>query len=412
MIRYTSGDMFNEPADVRINTVNCVGVMGAGVALAFKTRYPDMFRDYQKACKNGEVKPGSLNTWKTLLGEWVVNFPTKRHWREPSRYEDIEAGLIALKSFLGKLGQVRVTLPALGCGHGGLEWPRVSAMIEEILNNVEAEIIVFSPQSSRDAGELVKPGHDEDEEKLKSEGVCTFKPGDSGYPTVLTGRSAAALYIRGNKTLLNESIFSVILSNKPDERELKAASDCLDAVLKPYMTVMFNYGTSERVLIRKALESKAHVVLCLAEGILNFSVRNDLKDVWDEAKISVLSVCKPRDRWNPTAAFRVKDLLLTFSHAALISDPEPLWLSKFLKAHQTSRLQPIFYVRYATGNESVRELYKTAHAHPIGRNSATGKPNMQSVLNCFGGDLMVAEVGENYDKKNNIPVDSNNQILE
>lgn len=396
MIRYASGDMFNEPADVRINTVNCVGVMGAGVALAFKTRYPDMFRDYQKACKNGEVKPGHLNTWKTLLGEWVVNFPTKRHWREPSRYEDIEAGLIALKAFLGKLGQVRVTLPALGCGHGGLEWSRVSEMIERTLSDLEAEIIVFSPQSSRDAAEFVQPTANVEEDKLKSLGVSVLKPGDPGYPAALTGRSAATLFIKGKQNSLSDPILAVILSNKPDEREIKAASDCLDSVLDSSMTVMFNYGTSERALIRKVLENDARVILWLAEGISNFSVRKDLQSVWDEARVTILSVCKPRERWNPTAAFRVKDLQLTFARVSLLSDPEPLWLAKLLKSHQPASLSKIFYIRYAEVNEKLREIYRAAHANPIGKSSSTGKPNVQGVLNCFYKELMVAEPVEKY----------------
>ena len=124
MLTFTSGNMFDTPADIRINTVNCVGVMGAGLALAFKTKYPDMFRDYQKACKAGEIKPGKLHVSKKLFGDWIINFPTKRHWREPSRYEDIEAGLTALRKYLVEQGKVKVLLPAVGCGHGGLEWSR------------------------------------------------------------------------------------------------------------------------------------------------------------------------------------------------------------------------------------------------------------------------------------------------
>ena len=81
MLHFTSGDMFAKDVQIRVNTVNCVGVMGAGVALAFKTRYPAMFRDYKKACSAGSVQPGKLSIWRTLT-EWIINFPTKRHWRE------------------------------------------------------------------------------------------------------------------------------------------------------------------------------------------------------------------------------------------------------------------------------------------------------------------------------------------
>jgi O-acetyl-ADP-ribose deacetylase (regulator of RNase III) len=94
--------------------VNCAGVMGAGIALAFKTRLPEMFKDYKRACEAGEVKPGKLHVWKSPAGDWIVNFPTKRHWRDKSRYDDIEAGLVALYDYLKDKGRVKVTLPALG----------------------------------------------------------------------------------------------------------------------------------------------------------------------------------------------------------------------------------------------------------------------------------------------------------
>jgi O-acetyl-ADP-ribose deacetylase (regulator of RNase III) len=151
MLHFTSGDMFDLAVDIRVNTVNCVGVMGAGVALVFKTRFPAMFRAYKEACDAGEVKPGSLQVWRTST-EWILNFPTKRHWRDGSRYDDIEAGLKALRTYLGILGRdVRVALPALGCGHGGLDWSRVSKLIEHHLATTTAEIFVFEPADSRRA---------------------------------------------------------------------------------------------------------------------------------------------------------------------------------------------------------------------------------------------------------------------
>jgi O-acetyl-ADP-ribose deacetylase (regulator of RNase III) len=141
--------MFKFRADIRINTVNCVGVMGKGVALAFKRRSPQMFSEYAEACKKKEVVPGKLHVWKDpVTSEITVNFPTKRHWRNNSRYEDIEEGLLALKEFLTKYPKATVTLPALGCGHGGLDWPRVYSMIREHLDKVDCEILVFQPTDS------------------------------------------------------------------------------------------------------------------------------------------------------------------------------------------------------------------------------------------------------------------------
>ena len=152
MLHFTSGDMFDMTVDIRVNTVNCVGVMGAGVALAFKTRYPAMFSAYKKACDAGEVRPGLLHIWQSPT-EWILNFPTKRHWRENSKYEDIEAGLKDLRTYLDSLGRpVRVALPALGCGHGNLDWPRVANLIERHLATTSAEIFVFEPADSRRMG--------------------------------------------------------------------------------------------------------------------------------------------------------------------------------------------------------------------------------------------------------------------
>jgi len=148
-LRFTTGDMFSTPAEILINTVNCLGVMGAGVALKFKQRYPRMFDEYRRKCASGEIRPGELHIWQSLNGERVVNFPTKRDWRDNSRYEDIEAGLLALKRFLAGQGPVRVVIPALGCGNGGLDWSIVSAMISEHLQGLDCQIIVFEPSRSR-----------------------------------------------------------------------------------------------------------------------------------------------------------------------------------------------------------------------------------------------------------------------
>lgn len=148
-LHFTTGNMFEFPADIRINTVNCVGVMGAGVALAFKRLHPLMFAEYQRKCGAGLIRPGRLHIWQTPDGERIVNFPTKRHWRDNSRYEDIEAGLIALRTFLADQGPTHVTLPALGCGHGRLNWKVVAAMIAKHLQGLQAQITVFQPSHSR-----------------------------------------------------------------------------------------------------------------------------------------------------------------------------------------------------------------------------------------------------------------------
>ncbi len=145
MIMCRQGDLFAAPADIRVNPVNCVGVMGAGLALAFRRRHPAMFKAYQQACAAGEVRPGRLHIWRS---PWIINLPTKRHWRDPSRLDDVAAGLDALRDYLTPLGPVTVALPALGCGRGGLDWPRVRDLVEAKLRGLPAIVHVYAPPTS------------------------------------------------------------------------------------------------------------------------------------------------------------------------------------------------------------------------------------------------------------------------
>lgn len=151
MIEFKSGNMFTRTPqggyDVYVNTVNCVGVMGKGVAKEFKKIYPDMFEVYKEACSWGEVVPGKLHVWETPYEPTttIVNLPTKRHWRDGSRYEDVEAGLVALKEYLTTRGPVTVALPPPGCGSGGLDWKIVKEMVSKHLSGLTAKITAFEP---------------------------------------------------------------------------------------------------------------------------------------------------------------------------------------------------------------------------------------------------------------------------
>jgi O-acetyl-ADP-ribose deacetylase (regulator of RNase III) len=149
MINYTRGDMFAHEYDVYVNLVNCVGAMGRGVAEQCRDRWPAMYEAYRAACRRGLVRPGALHTWDAPGGAVVVNLPTKRHWREPSRLEDVTAGLAALRDFLSGRGRVSVALPPPGCGHGGLRWGVVRPAIESALGDLDAEVTAFLPRDLR-----------------------------------------------------------------------------------------------------------------------------------------------------------------------------------------------------------------------------------------------------------------------
>jgi O-acetyl-ADP-ribose deacetylase (regulator of RNase III) len=144
----TRDDYWEYPATVRINTVNCVGVMGAGIAKAFKERYPQMFTEYHRYCLSGQLKPGELHVWENG-SECVVNLATKDHWQAPSQYDWIEKGLYALGTLLSEQKRLcRVALPALGCSNGGLQFPRVWSMICDELSEQTHDIMVFPPRAA------------------------------------------------------------------------------------------------------------------------------------------------------------------------------------------------------------------------------------------------------------------------
>jgi len=147
-VRFTTGNILESDAEALVNTVNTVGVMGKGIALQFKERFPINYELYAAACKRGEVETGKMfitHSNSMLKSQWIINFPTKRHWMHKSRYEFIETGLDDLVAQINKLHIRSIAIPPLGSGQGGLKWEKVKQIILEKLSNVDAEIIVFEP---------------------------------------------------------------------------------------------------------------------------------------------------------------------------------------------------------------------------------------------------------------------------
>lgn len=152
MISYCQGDLLAAEVDALVNAVNTVGVMGKGIALAFKNRFPANYQAYAAACQRGEVVTGRMFVTETqaLLGpRWIVNFPTKQHWRDPSRLEWVQTGLQDLRRFLLAQSVQSVALPALGAGLGGLSWPAVRAEIEAALGDLDTMVLAYEPQDSQ-----------------------------------------------------------------------------------------------------------------------------------------------------------------------------------------------------------------------------------------------------------------------
>jgi O-acetyl-ADP-ribose deacetylase (regulator of RNase III) len=145
MLKILIGDLFASSAQTLVNTVNCVGVMGKGVALEFKKRFPDMFDDYVARCGRKQVRLGEPYLYRDLAGTMVVNFPTKDHWRSPSRLADIERGLDYFVAHYAEWGIRSIAFPPLGCGNGGLEWAEVGPVIYSKLNRLPIAIEVYAP---------------------------------------------------------------------------------------------------------------------------------------------------------------------------------------------------------------------------------------------------------------------------
>ena len=149
MIEIATGDIFSANAEALVNTVNCVGYMGRGIALQFKRKYPENFKAYETACRKGDVQSGRMlvfPTWRMDDPKYIINFPTKRHWRGKSMLIDIESGLEALVAEVRRLKIRSIAVPALGCGLGGLDWNDVRPRIESALMQLpEVHAIVFKP---------------------------------------------------------------------------------------------------------------------------------------------------------------------------------------------------------------------------------------------------------------------------
>jgi O-acetyl-ADP-ribose deacetylase (regulator of RNase III) len=155
MIEVAKGNVLEADVEALVNTVNCVGFMGKGIALQFKQAFPANFRAYEAACRAGEVVPGRMfifDNGRLINPRYIINFPTKRHWRGKSRIADIRSGLKALVADVRRLGVRSIAVPPLGCGLGGLDWREVRPMIEEAFSPLpDVRVSLFEPAGTPEA---------------------------------------------------------------------------------------------------------------------------------------------------------------------------------------------------------------------------------------------------------------------
>lgn len=158
MIEFARGNLLEAQAEALVNTVNSVGVMGKGIALQFKQAFPKNYDEYRKAAKAGRVRPGRMfvfPTGKVTYPHYIINFPTKRHWKGKARLEDIESGLRALVEEIRRLKISSIAVPPLGCGNGGLAWRDVRPLMESALGQLsEVRVTIFEPAGAPAAADM------------------------------------------------------------------------------------------------------------------------------------------------------------------------------------------------------------------------------------------------------------------
>jgi O-acetyl-ADP-ribose deacetylase (regulator of RNase III) len=162
MMRFVQGNLLEAQVEALVNTVNTVGVMGKGLALMFKQAFPDNFHSYADACKRGNVQTGRMFVMESRTPDgprWIINFPTKRHWRQPSKLEWIVEGLADLRRVIHENKIRSIALPPLGAGYGGLDWHEVRQEVERALGELDdVDILVYEPTAEYRNVPAVPPG--------------------------------------------------------------------------------------------------------------------------------------------------------------------------------------------------------------------------------------------------------------
>ena len=377
MIELKKGNFFDYEADIRINTVNCVGVMGAGVALQFKNMYPKMFLEYKEMCSRNNLRPGNLHIWKSddiFNPITIINFPTKDDWRKPSEYSYIEDGLESLNNFLKTEEYKTITLPALGCGHGGLEWDIVKPMIYEKLNHLPVKILLFEPESSKNI-----PLNDA--EALSKKNVHQLEPSDKEFPQKLKGKTSRAFFYTGNINLLNDDlkIINIISSKYPTEKEKSVLFEILSEI-KEYKSVAIlirGDKSYELDIVKFSLEQQIKIIINPSKGLLNFNLRKDIHPFLNnENHLIYNSIKNQNDNWsianftsNLKESFIIADIVLYN-----ISELSEMLKSIKLSGESSQR----YYINYFNNDTVLHDI--GANLLKIGRNKE-GKPNVFKILN-------------------------------
>lgn len=372
MIEYVTGDFFDFDADIRVNTVNCVGVMGAGVALEFKNRYPEMFKEYVKVCKKGEIEPGKPYLWEEydLFSRClIINLPTKIHWRNPSEYEYIEKDLIWLREYLKDMSEeTTMTLPALGCGHGGLDWNVIKGKIEHYLGDLKVRILLFDPTASNRKKNDPHYGIHNLEKDIK-----VIYPDDKKYMQPKKASDVKEIYCKGNTELLLEKKLTLVCGNDVSEKETSAISQTLrELKTKENVSYSLILGLNNRkhlALAKELMEQGIDLILVLPYGVSKFKYHEELEEY--KGKYVLVSYVVPNQDFKRFEYIHSLKYRSAVADAILYCNENVSDIRQNVKYFKT--YENFFYINF--WKEQIPEFVSIA-AKKIGIHPETKKPNV------------------------------------
>jgi O-acetyl-ADP-ribose deacetylase (regulator of RNase III) len=241
-VNVTTGDLFESEAQTLVNTVNCVGVMGKGVALGFKKRFPDMYEDYVLRCERGEVHLGRPYVFRRLIPPWILNFPTKDHWRSVARLSDIVAGLEYLAGHFRAWEVESLAVPPLGCGEGQLEWRVVGPTLYRHLQRLDIPVTLYAPWNT--------PGDQVDADFLAGDRPepiggppVRVKPGEVALVSILERISQERYHAPIGRTAWQKLAYFATETGIPTGLEFERGSyGPFSSQLKPLLTRLVNNG--------------------------------------------------------------------------------------------------------------------------------------------------------------------------
>jgi len=281
MITYVRTNIFESRADVLVNTVNTVGVMGKGLAKEFKRIYPDMFESYQQFCEDGTLVVGKLQVYKTP-NKWILNFPTKANWRSPSKLDYIEQGLKKFVEHYERLGIKSIAFPMLGCGNGGLSWEQeVKPLMEKYLKPLPIDIFIHvakkdihKPEHQNQA-EIDHWLHSKPRELSALEFIADLRTRYTGLVPIYLHRENRDLEINIEKQE-GEELFCIV------EKETKLCVD--EDALKGMWKSLKKHGLLKPQMLQASLAEYSELVMLFLSELKYIT----LTEIGDEESIMVV----------------------------------------------------------------------------------------------------------------------------